>query len=291
MRPPPPPRAAFVQTGTKDTVQSARAAAKETARASALSSREKALSKRAKALAARERALEQKAATVRAEELKEEQEQAALDTRAQALEKKEKQVNTLESELVRQQKVVWKVLRSRQAAPKAAPQPVQLAELPTHASLVPHHALLHRQEHPPARIEVATKHHSTGPKKHAPLALAQMSTNSKVKRTQSKVHAKAKVARRAVAATDAQVAAKGVAVAGSRSDLHVVMAAQVPQEGSFHDVDDEDAKDDDDADSKGTDEDSKGTNNKAAATADNDDLEELASSSETQTSGDAVESF
>lgn len=284
------PKAALIQTGD------------DSARASALAAREKALAARGKALASRESALRKKAEQVRGEEVKEEQEQAQLDARAAALAKKEKQVQVMEGELVQEQRKIWKVLKSRQgAAPAAArtpPAQPSSPQPPTQAS-----APQPRSQPPvlrPAKVLVEAAH-----PKHAPLALAQMATaktsRSSTAKTSRSVAAKGKKSHRAKAHRSASVAGTAAAAAGAsgatgRSDLHIVMAANVPKEGSFENEDaDDDAASDAPAQATSVDgEDSKDTSPESVgATGDNDDLEQilLQQSSNVQGQGDPVESF
>lgn len=271
------PKAALVQTGSHS----------ESTRAKDLESREKALASRGKALAAREKALRNKAAKVRAEEVKEEQEQASLDAREKALAAKEKQVQVFEGELVQEQKKIWKVLRSREGAapntnaPQAAAAPPQVMQkAPTQTQSRPSR---------PMRVQVATKHHSTkqpmqARKQPPAVALTQMSNNVRFRAGHKKVVQRGTVStHRATAAVE--TAKKG------KSDLHVVMAANVPKEGEF-----EDAADSDDDNAKvqaDSEDDSKGTNDDGGATADNDDLEQilLQQSATVHHKGDPVESL
>lgn len=268
------PRRSLMQTATRS----------ESARELALSARERALASRGKALAAREAKLRAKAAEVRAEEVKEEQEQAKLEVKTKALAEKEKQVQVFQSELVQEQRKIWKVLRSRnmaKASPASASNPSEQA---SHTAQVPPKPRALR----PARVQVATKHHSTGPRPKA-LALAQMSSSAKVKNSH---HASAVRRARAAAATSVQDGLQGYGTRG-KSDLHVVMSAPVPKEGTFEATD---ADDDDDASqskSESGDEDSKGTNDNNGATTDNDDLEQilLEQSSAVKNKDDPVESL
>merc|ERR1719506_886581 len=225
------PRAALVQTGSQSRTES------DSSRASALSARESALAARGKALAAREKALRNKAEKVRAEEVKEEQEEQSLAAREKALAAKEKQVQLFQGELVQEQRKIWKVLKATQRhaqsrgpetqAPaqqvQAAPQnpAAQVAQSVPAGSLQPTAVR-------PARVLVAAKNPSQQ-RPQAPIALAQMSSNAKYhaghKKTVRRVRAKATAVRAKSAAVTQTVTGK--------SDLHVVMAANVPKEGEF----------------------------------------------------------
>lgn len=265
------PRTALVQTGL-------RSGSTEEA---ALKAREAALASRGKALAARERRLQQKAAEVRAEEVKEQQEQTSLDQRDKALAAKEKQVQVFESELVQEQRKIWKVLRSRQApaANAASSPPAQVA------SAAPQQNRQTRSARP-ARVQVATKHTRKQqlPKqpRSKPQALVQMSSNTRVKAVHKQV------THRATSAAGAKVANKATL---NKSDLHVVMAANVPKEGEFAaSEDDEDAAPEQ---ASADNEDEKGAAQENGGSTDNDDLENilLQQSRSVQRQGDPVESF
>jgi len=273
------PPSSLVQTGVRS----------GNALEAALASREHALAARGKRLAARESALRQKAQVVRAHEVKEEQEQLDLDARDKSLSQKETQVQVLEGQLVQEQKKIWKVLRSRQGVtpPTASSQPVP-------PPMAQYRAPAHNGARPPMRVQVATRHHATGPRAN-PLAFAQtgVATHKSHKRA---VHRGA--AAGTIAAFAASSRAAATAAAG-RSDLHVITAAQVPKEGSFgEDVDDDEAADSKAASKSGKDEeeDSKDppkTPEQEAASADNDDLEAILmqQSSSVSNQGDPVESF
>jgi len=264
------PRRSLMQTATRS----------ESAREAALSAREHALAGRGKALAAREATLRAKAAQVRAEEVKEEQEQSKLDMETKALAEKKKQVQVFQNELVQEQKKIWKVLRSRNMATPATAsnQPVQAS----HTAQVPPQPRALR----PARVQVATSHHSTGPRPKA-LALAQTSSIARVKKSR---HA---IAVRRASAAVATTVKDGLKGSRGRSDLHVVMSAPVPKEGTFEATDGDDDDDASQSKSQSGDEDSKGTNDNNGATTDNDDLEQilLEQSSAVKSKDDPDESF
>lgn len=230
----------------------------ESAREATLASRERALAARGKALAGRETALRQETEKVRAEEAREVQEKETLDARQSTLAQKEKQVQVLESELIQEQRKIWKVLQNRQVA---APPTGNSAR--------------------PVPVDMAAQRG----RKAARLALTQTGTATKARvgrATRSRIKLASSTASHRVSNVNTVARAK----TSAGSDVHVVAAAKVAP-----DFDDEDAPLPET--SKASEDDSAGTNdNGNAATADNDDLEQvlLQQSSSVRGNGDPVES-
>lgn len=279
------PRTALVQTGSRS----------ETAHAAEMSSREQALAARGKALAKREAALRKKAAEVRAKEVKEQQEQTKLDAKEKAVEAEEKklkdqqkQLQKFEGELVNEQRKIWKVLKARQAG---APQTSSNApaQSPSHTPKAPVRrptmAKRPAVKVRPAKVKVAGAVRPAKVKvaaaQAAPLALAQMSSTARLQKSQTQVLHR-------VASSGGAMSETGAKKLG-KSDLHVVMAASVPKEGTF---DQDDAGVDDSTTGDNEDTNAVRSSN-SRANADNDDLEQLfiqgSSSGTTQNSEDAVE--
>lgn len=280
------PRTALVQTGSRS----------ETAHAeAAMSSREQALAARGKALAKREAALRKKAADVRAKEVQEQQEQAKLDAKEKAVEAEEKkvkdqqkQLQKFEGELVNEQRKIWKVLKARQAgAPQTSSNAPAKSPSHTPKAAVKRPTLAKRPavKVRPAKVKVAGAVKPAKVKvaaaQAAPLALAQMSSTARLQKSQTQVLHRGASSGRAASKTGTKKLGK--------SDLHVVMAATVPKEGTF-------AEDDAGVDDSitGDNEDTNAVrNSNSRANADNDDLEQLfiqeSSSGATQSTDDAVE--
>lgn len=162
-----------------------------------LASREAALAKRGKALAAREMSLRAESEKLRKEEIDEKQEQSQLDARAQALDTREKQVAKLQTELVAEQRKIWKVLKSRTMQSSTGGSVAQSSAATAAAP----------QQIPSQR---------PAPQAVMPVALAQMARGT---------------TRRSVAASSGEARAAAASGGMSKSDLHLVVAATMPAGG------------------------------------------------------------
>lgn len=225
----PPIDAALVQTHGGNALRNRRGRTRQ----------EEALAARGRALAGRERSLEQKAAELRAEEIRESQEQAQLNAREAALgaqeqqvralqstlavreqqdRRKEEQVQLLQSELVQEQRKIWKVLRSRSSVQSSPARPVA----PVIVEPSPRSTVMPEQS---SKAIAPMLRAARSPR----LSLTQEGSSSR--------HRAAHFSKTKAATRSGSRSRSGSAAVSGISDLHVVTAANVPV-GGFEESED-----------------------------------------------------